>query len=129
MIYRPLVTFVGALSLVQIPLSAQETAAPAPAAEFTNADFLDCAVWATYIVGTSTDPKQVESFGFAMSWFIGRYEGAVGRNIDADLSLRSRQLAIADLERLNPKCSAKMLEFGQRLMALGSAMEAGSSAQ
>jgi len=126
---RPLLTFAAALSLVQMPLSAQETAAPTPAAEFTNADFLDCAVWATYIVGTSTDPKQVESFGFAMSWFIGRYEGAVGRNIDADLRLRTQQLTVLDLERLNPKCSAKMLEFGQRLMTLGSAMESGSSAQ
>lgn len=102
--------------LVAAPLSAQE--APAPSAP-TAAQDLDCALWASFTLGSSTDPKLVTGLSVAVAWFTGLYEGKTGKSINAALKARADILTEAEVQALGPACIARMETFAQRLQAFG----------
>lgn len=106
-------------------LASVHTAAPAAASDSaTPAQDLDCAIWASMVAGSTTDKDALVGIASIMGYFIGRYETAVGDDIDEAMMARTPQVAAGDLTGLQTTCQARMLRFGQRLVALGDRMQA-----
>jgi hypothetical protein len=107
----------AALAFATSPVSAQETATPA--------ENLDCALWAANLAGGAEDNSEdFAAFGMIMTWFIGLYEGQVGRDIDEPFAARAQELTDADFETLAERCLPRMAAFGDRLTVLGDSLQA-----
>ena len=107
----------GAVSLaIAAPSAAQELGTPA--------ENLDCAIWASVVVGGTDDPEVAQGFGYVMNWFIGLYEGATGTTIDAPMMQRVAEIDDAEFEAIAERCSPRMGTFGARLSALGQQLQA-----
>jgi hypothetical protein len=107
----------AALALMASPVSAQEAATPE--------ENLDCAIWAANLTGSVEETSEdFAAFGMVMTWFIGLYEGQVGRPIGEPLEARARQLTDADFEAIGERCLARMAAFGERLTVLGDKLQA-----
>ena len=110
------------LLLATTPMHAQEAAA-----EPTMQDDLDCAMFLASIAGTMEKggAKQEEKTGvmIGMIYFIGRYEGAGGDDLQGAMIKRFGELEDSDLEGFRLSCSARMESVGQRLISAGTAIE------
>lgn len=95
---------------------------PAAAAAPTSEENLDCAVWASIVIGTSEDEAVRNGVGFVLGYFIGLYEGATGRDIDAALEFRAAAITPEELQAINDKCAERMAVYGERMGALGQRM-------
>ena len=112
------------IMLAATPMQAQETA-PAPAAP-TMQDDLDCAIFLSYVLGTMEDAQATEKektgVMVGMIYFIGRYEGAGGSDIEGAMVERFETFVESDIERLRMPCAARMESMGQRLIEAGDAI-------
>ena len=100
-------------------------AAPAGAQSLgTQAENLDCAIWASAMAGNMQDPDVAAGFGYVMNWFIGLYEGASGSRIDTAMTARTAQLEDADLVAIEARCAPRMEQYGSRLSVLGEQLQA-----
>ena len=107
----------AAIAMVTSPAAAQEVATPA--------ENLDCAIWAANLAGSVEETSEdMAAFGMIMTWFIGLYEGQVGRDIDEPLAARARELTDADFEAIGERCLPRMAAFGNRLTVLGDKLQA-----
>jgi hypothetical protein len=105
------------LALVASPASAQEAATPA--------ENLDCAIWAANLAGSvDENSEDFAAFGMIMTWFIGLYEGQVGRAIEEPLAARALELTDADFAAIGERCLPRMAAFGDRLTVLGDKLQA-----
>ncbi len=112
------------LRALPIAAAALALAVPTTANAATPAQDLDCAIWAALAFGESEDPSEQQAYGFALTWFVGLYEGQTGTQIDDAMSARAATISDADLVAKDPVCRARMKAFGQRLVTLGSQLEA-----
>ena len=85
---------------------------------------LDCAIWASAIAGTTEDKNILVGIGPVMGYFIGRYEGQTGKDIDEPMIARAPQIKPEDLSALDKLCQPRMKLFGQRLVTLGNRLQA-----
>ncbi|NNC52323.1 MAG: hypothetical protein HKO08_04715 [Erythrobacter sp.] len=112
------------LMLAATPMQAQETAT-APAAP-TMQDDLDCAIFLSYVLGTMEEAQATEEektgVMVGMIYFIGRYEGAGGADIEGAMLGRFETFEESDIERLRMPCAARMESMGQRLISAGNAI-------
>lgn len=112
------------LMLAAAPMQAQETA-PAPAGP-TMQDDLDCAIFLAYVLGTMEQAQATEEektgVMVGMIFFIGRYEGAGGDDIEGAMVERFKEFQPSDLDRLRMPCAARMESMGSRLISAGDAI-------
>ena len=104
-------------ALLAAPLAAQSASAEEPAKGLEN---VDCAIWAATEIGTGVGADRQMQLSIALAWFVGRYEGKSGRNIDDVLVARQPQLSEADIKALASPCEARFKSFGQRLISMSS---------
>ena len=102
-------------------------ALPSVAQAATSAENLDCAIWTSVTMDENTDPDIVNGLGYALSWFIGLYEGATGKDIDNAMAARVAVMSDADFKKLDGVCIARMQGFGTRLSALAQRLAAQGS--
>ncbi len=110
-----------AVAMVAIPpvaATAAQTDIAAPAQD------LDCAIWASMAAGSTTDKDALLGIGTTMGYFVGRYEMAVGQDIDEAMMVRTPQITSDKLPELQQVCQARMRKFGERLVVLGQRMQA-----
>ena len=115
--------------MVRLALAAALALAPvaATAAQSDNAtpaQNLDCAIWASIVIGNSDDEAVTSGLGMILGYFIGLYEAATGNDIDEAMVARASVITETELEALDTTCSARMVAYGERLGALGSRMQA-----
>ena len=99
------------------------------AAAGTAEQDLQCAAWAAYIVGTNDDPDVKQGFGYAMTYFVGLYEGKSGKDFPGPMIATAQTLDNDPslVEALNPVCIPRTKDIGQRLSDFGdTATDAGS---
>jgi hypothetical protein len=100
-------------------------AAPAAAQDQgTPTENLDCAIWAAYLIGTTEDADASQGLGFALSWFVGLYEGQTGEPIDAAMRARVATMTQDDLVAVEKRCIPRMQAYGDRLTQLGDELQA-----
>ncbi|WP_067787298.1 hypothetical protein [Paraurantiacibacter namhicola] len=93
-------------------------------------DDLKCAAWSAMIAGQmQDDEKTANAFGLAMTYFIGRYEGATGRDIAKDLTPEIVMDAAGNMEATTEFCAARMESLGRRMEGLGTALKAAGDAE
>lgn len=105
-------------AILAAPLAAQQ-AADAPT---TAAQDLDCALWASYTLGTlgdNADADVVAGLSMAIGWFSGLYEGKTGASINTAMETRSEIATEADIERVQDECLARLGRFSERLDSFG----------
>lgn len=123
--------FIAALAMVASPLAtpiepgeAQRAVPPPVVAQdagdvkTTPAEDLNCAMWASYRLGSLEEgaaPNVTVGLTAATTWFVGLYEGKTGKVINPALKALSNRSTAADIDALQPGCLARMAAFGERL--------------
>lgn len=109
---------------ILIPAIALAVAVPASAQQPTAEQNVDCAIWASYAIGSSEDEKAKGGLSIALAWFIGLYEGQTGQNIDNAMAARTMEMKEADINGLAAPCVARFQAFGARLSGLADRLRA-----
>ena len=113
------------LSLAPIAGLAIAAATPAFAQSGgTPRENLDCAIWAAVASDElAGDDEAQRGMLFLMNWFIGLYEGATGALIDQPLAVRLPTITSEELDALDSTCGKRAEDYGNRLNALGDAVD------
>ena len=112
------------LPLAAIAGVALTAASPLFAQTGTPRENLDCAIWAAVASDElAGDDEAQRGMLFLMNWFIGLYEGATGALIDQPLAARLPTITSEDLDALDGTCGKRAEEYGDRLNALGDAVD------
>ena len=94
----------------------------------TPKENLDCAIWAAVASDeVAGDEEAQRGMLFLMNWFIGLYEGATGALIDQPLAARLPTITSEELDALDATCGERAEAYGNRLNALGDAVDATGS--
>lgn len=117
-------SLLAAASIAAMPLSAVAQSTSDAAQED-----LRCAAWAAMLSGElEDDPETANAFALMMTYFIGRYEGATGRDISEDMTPAFVVEVGNDMEATSELCLVKMEDLGTRMEGLGTTlMEAGEA--
>ncbi|NVE93839.1 hypothetical protein [Altererythrobacter lutimaris] len=87
-------------------------------------DELDCAIFiaiAMDSVDSEADPDAAVGLAAGLTYFIGRYEGQGGSNLEEDLFERFQGMTLEQLSGLETKCAPQLENMGQGLEAAGRA--------
>ncbi|WP_394728001.1 hypothetical protein [Altererythrobacter sp. GH1-8] len=88
---------------------------------------LDCAIFVAITidsVNTEDDPEAAMGLAAGLTYFIGRYEGRGGTDLQADLMARFETMSLEDLAGLEGKCGPELERMGERLQVAGQAFVA-----
>ncbi|MEY4951767.1 MAG: hypothetical protein RL299_191 [Pseudomonadota bacterium] len=80
---------------------------------------LRCAAVIMLLGGMAKDERQTTGFAAGFSYFIGRWEGATGRNFEEALTPEYVMETSKSLGTYQKECSVRMVSFGDRLIVLG----------
>ena len=100
------------LCLAASPISLSAQVPLSPEAE----EALKCAMWASYFSVAFEGEEEAAALTNALTYFVGRYEGLTGQGIDEALYEELIVATANDIDALTPVCSARMEEFGNRLL-------------
>lgn len=91
------------------------------AADGTSLQDIQCAAWAAYVVGTSDDPEITTAFGYAMTFFIGMYEGKTGQHFTEAMLVEAEKVETDEVlrEAIESVCLPRMQVMGERLADFG----------
>lgn len=112
-------------ALLAAPVLAQDAAS-------SGSDDLDCAIFVAITidsVSTEEDPEAAMGLAAGLTYFIGRYEGKGGTDLEADLMGRFDTLSLDDLAGLEGKCSPLLENMGENLQTAGNAFVAAGEAE
>ncbi|WP_066553977.1 hypothetical protein [Croceicoccus bisphenolivorans] len=101
-----------ASAAVALGLSALPVAA---AAQGTTDPDLRCATWALVASSQEQDESKKRGLGFMMSYFMGRYEGRTGEEIETHIKPDTVMTILGNVEEANSTCAPLAQAFGQRL--------------
>ncbi|MBO9519043.1 MAG: hypothetical protein J7493_13335 [Porphyrobacter sp.] len=108
---------------------------PAPALAHDSAKLsseadqaLECAMWAATVAGAIEDPELVTAFGYAMTYWIGRFEGMTGQHFDDFATEEYVNKLQPRFEDLRQRCAPEMEEMGGRMQNWGNRLQAAPSA-
>ncbi|XUU60179.1 hypothetical protein ACRAQ6_11475 [Erythrobacter sp. HA6-11] len=90
-------------------------------------DELDCAIFiaiAMDSVDSEADPDAAVGLAAGLTYFIGRYEGQGGTDLETDLFERFQSMTLEELSGLETKCAPQLENMGQGLEAAGRAFMA-----
>ncbi|MBT2133503.1 hypothetical protein KK137_04065 [Croceibacterium sp. LX-88] len=105
--------------VIASPLAAQGPAPMSPEAERD----LECAMWAALVSGSVEDPEIKTAFGFAMTYWVGRFEGRTGRNFDEFATGEFVTSLEPKAEDLRERCVPEMESMGKRMQDWGQRMQ------
>lgn len=113
-------------AVIAVPAAGADTVQDqvAESATPTPDDDIKCAVWAAFLIGTNDDPEVKAGYSPTMAYFLGRYEGATGKQFQEEMLRVTKELD-EDFNRmvaLDDVCPARMEDFGNRLGSLGDEM-------
>ena len=111
-----------ALLAVSVPAAAQEPNAR------TDAD-LRCAVWAAILASERENAAEAQAFTLTMTYFLGRLEQRTGKSMDEALTSDLSFQIATDMEAATALCQPLMLAMGERLVRFGEKLEALGSAE
>ena len=80
-------------------------------------------MWAAQIGGGSDDPEQERALCFALTYFIGRFEGISGLNFDDWATLDLVVKVAEDQDKTADLCLPQMLSIGGRMQTWGSKIQ------
>ena len=115
----------AALRLLALPfafLPAIALAADEPvAADGTPLQDIQCAAWAAYMVSENDDPQAATAFGYAMTFFIGMYEGKTGRDFAEAMLVEAKKFEADEAlrEAIQRVCLPRMQDIGDRMANFG----------
>lgn len=117
----------AAAAMVAVPAVAVDDAVQDQVAEEaapTPNDDIKCAVWAAFIIGTNEEEEVKAGYSPTMAYFLGRYEGATGKQFAEEMVRVTRELDedVTKLVALDDVCPARMADFGDRLSSMGGEM-------
>lgn len=110
--------------LVVQPAAAQ--AAAPPTASTADADLL-CAAWTGSAAGSIKSEREQFGFVVLLTYFVGRWEAATGRNIEDGLTPAYITANISKIEAAKADCLARAGEFGLRLKLVSTNLQNSSS--
>jgi hypothetical protein len=84
---------------------------------------LRCAILAAYVAGTIKDAEAQKGLEYAMTYFVGRFEGSTGRKFEDVATVDYVNKLVPEIESLRQPCSERMKSFGERLTAWGAALQ------
>ena len=95
-------------------------AAPGAGAEqtYTSAEEMSCAAWAAYSAGSADDDQAAEGFGYAMNYFLGRYEVLAGTGDFAgalDAALAQLTASQESFDKIQDECLPRWQTYLDRL--------------
>ena len=92
--------------------------------EWTAEDDLDCAIFVAAAMENAkddADPELTMGLAAGMTYFIGRYEGQGGGDLEEAMIARYRAMSLEQFSSLGEKCGPRMVGMGERLQAAGNA--------
>jgi len=117
----------AAAALLAFPVTASAQEARPISAEAEHE--LKCAILAAFLAGTvnegsaNPDPELERAMGYALTYWIGRFEGMTGRHFDDVATVDFVKGTIGELEGLRATCAPQMQEMGGRLQIWGNLLQ------
>ena len=85
---------------------------------------LQCAIWAAHLAYLFRGKEEEQAFNQAFSYFVGRYEGLSGRDIDQAVDEAFLIEATQRADFVTPVCAPMMRGHDERLVKWSTALEA-----
>ena len=107
------------LALALLPVASLAAEEPAPAGSPTQD--VQCAAWAAYVISASDDPDVKTAVGYAMTYFIGIYEGKTGKKFTEAMLGEGQKVETDEAFRLavSEICLPRMQDIGDRMANYG----------
>ncbi|KRA83138.1 hypothetical protein ASD76_03440 [Altererythrobacter sp. Root672] len=80
-------------------------------------------MWAAVVSGSVDDPDLKSAFGFALSYWVGRFEGRTGKNFDDFATVEFVTSLEPKVEALRQRCVPEMEAMGKRMQDWGQRMQ------
>lgn len=89
-----------------------------------------CALWASFVAAeiTQSDPEGAQAMNMATNYFAGYYEGKSGRSLASGGNQQEAQALVDNIDAVTETCLAQMVEWGDRMLEWGNALEAAAQA-
>ena len=84
---------------------------------------LECGMWAAFMAGTAEDPALEKALGFALTYWVGRFEGMTGLDFDRVATAEFVSGLEGRLDELRQSCVPKMEAMGDRMRIWGEQMQ------
>jgi hypothetical protein len=90
---------------------------------------LRCGMWAAFMAGRVEDPELQKALGFALTYWVGRFEGMTGLDFDQVATVEFVSELEGKLDDLRLSCAPKMEAMGDRMRIWGERMQNVGSAE
>ncbi|HEX4848852.1 MAG TPA: hypothetical protein VFV30_11965 [Novosphingobium sp.] len=105
-----------------LPFALAALAFAAPAAAQTANDDLICVAWAANSGDQASSEEEKDVMAMAMFYYIGRWEAATGRPLEAGLTPKFVADNYKAISTAGPTCQGRMLELAKRMQVAGQAL-------
>ncbi|MBN9506944.1 MAG: hypothetical protein J0I69_13045 [Altererythrobacter sp.] len=111
-----------ALAVLAVPAHVAAQDAAQDTVRLDPKESMQCAVWASALSGVVTDQDTSAGLRFALSYFVGQYEGATGRSIKDGHDEASVTEVARNPNAFSARCQEHITQFGTRMRDWGAVL-------